>query len=197
MTLDGIIPVLALIGTLTGIPGLIVAIYNARAKADSDQRLHQQAVDIERLKSEYRQLESESQIQHSWLYERRARAVAEMFELAVDADMKIATLVHTIAHRRTDEEMQRQLFQDAGEASDNLLRGFRKAAIFFPSDVNVKFEQLDRLFLEKSISASVYREPRTPKDYEALFHASDWSDVRRAIDELKSRLQRLLGDVAG
>jgi hypothetical protein len=197
MTLDGIIPVLSWIGALTGIPGLVVAVYNARAKAQSDQRLHQQAQDIERLKSEYRQLESKSQVEHGWLYQRRAQAVVELFELVVDADMKIARLVQTIAHRRPDEETQRQLFQDAEAASIALLLGFRKAAIFFPADVNTKFEQLDLLFLKKSISASVYREPKTRQDYEALFRASEWNDVRALIDELKVRLQRLLGDVAG
>jgi hypothetical protein len=51
--------------------------------------------------------------------------------------------------------------------------------------------------VKKSISASVYREPKTPQHYEALFRASEWTDARRLIDELKARLQRLLGDVAG
>ena len=183
------------LATAAGVPALIVATYNARSKAASDQILHQQSRELEIIRSESRQLESKFQVEHGWFFQQRAQAVVETFSLVIDVDMKIVALVQTVAHQTSDADTRTRLFRQAHEASLDLFARSRKSAIFFPLDVNAQFTALDQLLLKKSISASVYRDPKTAQDYDALAEASNWSDVTAAVAELKTRLQRLLGDV--
>jgi hypothetical protein len=196
MTLDGIIPVLALIGTLTGIPGLIVAMYNTRAKADSDQRLHQQAV----TSSDSSPSTDSSNRNHrsspvgSMRGVRRLSWICSSSRSTPTSRLLRSSRPSHISARKKKFSASCSKALERPATTSSTVSGKRRSS---SPDVNEKFEQLDHLFLKKSISASVYREPRTPQDYEALFRASDSNDVRRLVDELKARLQRLLGDVAG
>jgi hypothetical protein len=175
--------------------GAVSAIVAARMKRGENRQLHDQGVELERLRSNLRILEDQSHVRFDWMHQKRAQAIMDVYASLIDLDRHTRTAIGQLTHGNLKPEEKVTLMQAIVDSSSEFSERYSKAEILFDDEAVGALARLERLYWEKFTVAHVFGRDQTPDDRLRLAAEGDWSKIADALDVVKAQLRRLLGSV--